>query len=150
MTVRDRMAQTSQTIYTLKAPEQFVKISKSEINSPKILEAYVKGDLTDDLPDIFFYVEDLGGILVKEDLSKYIIGKENKKILNEFWKNHQLQVIEIREIQNDDEMLTYNIQIPLLPKAILLRVFGPAERKDEIQALFKEILTSIDGPTNWK
>jgi len=150
MTVRDRMAQTSQTIFTLKAPEQFVKIPKSEINSPKILEAYVKGDLTDDSPDIFFYVEDLGGILVKEDLSKYIIGKENIKIQNEFWKNHQLQVIEIREIQNDYEMLTYNIQIPLLPKAILLRVFGPAEREDEIQALFKEILTSIDGPTNWK
>jgi hypothetical protein len=47
-------------------------------------------------------------------------------------------------------VVTYQVLVPLKPKAIELAVFGMASKSSAISALVDKLLASLDGQTNWR
>jgi hypothetical protein len=46
-------------------------------------------------------------------------------------------------------MVTFNAQVPLRKRAVQLSVFGPLEKEAELRMEMKQILGTIEGPSNW-
>jgi hypothetical protein len=113
------------------------------------LLAFIKGDPTDDRPDIILVIEDLGGTIGKMDFSPFVQGRENVRLLSEPWGTHRVPVLELREAFGDAETLTYNAQVPLLPTAVQVKVVGVAELGSQLLETLREALKRLEGPTNW-
>jgi hypothetical protein len=146
---RAQAAQASVKPFTFKAPAGFAAFPEGMKAMPNILHAYIKGKPDDDQPDILIFVEDLGGRIQKADLAKAVAGKKDLKLLKEKWQNLDIDVFEIQESDGEVTLLTYNAQVPLLPKAVQVKVFGLADRKVELQQALKEALKGVDGTSNW-
>ena len=56
----------------------------------------------------------------------------------------------VRETIGTMETLTYNVQVPLLPTALQIKVVGLAAQQDELKTVVQQALANLDGTTNWK
>lgn len=137
--------------YTLQLPDGFVAI-EGFVSPPdaNITHAYVYGQPSADEIPIQLFVELLRGPISRERmrLQDFPAGFQGK--LHEFdWQGLQIDGIEVPEEIEGIKLLTYNIQVPLQRRALQLRLFGPESRRDELQALAKEILLGLQGTSNW-
>jgi hypothetical protein len=148
---RARAVQAERDIkpFTFAAPAGFTVYPEGRNMFPEALHSYIKGDVDFEQPWIFLVVEDLGGRIGKEDPTPFLQGRDDVSLLHETWQGHRLPVIEIRETQDGVRLLTYNAQVPVLPKAVQVKVMGLADRKTELQTVLREALDGIAGSTNW-
>lgn len=137
------------TPFTFTPVPGFVEYPAGKDAGRDVIHSYIKGDPTDDQPDIVLLIEDLGGMIAKDDMSKFAQGREDVRPLREKWKMHEIDVWEIQEDFGEVTTLTYNAQVPVLPRAIQIRLVGLAERQDELQELLKAVLSHVHGSTNW-
>jgi len=116
--------------------------------SPEIAAAYVDGDPTDEVPDLMLLVEVLPGTISREPLPLSAL-PESSTVYTLTWRELELEVVEIPEWVGDQAMINRNVQVPLKPNAIQLRLVGPAERDEEMAELLPSILATVEGPSNW-
>lgn len=99
--------------------------------------------------DKLISIQDLGGAIGREDLSKRA-GKPVTATLEKApWKSFQVDVFRIVETVGTASLVTFNAQVPLKPHAIQLTVCGPAKDETELRKEMQTILASIEGPSNW-
>ena len=136
--------------FTLKLPDGFVPNSDFVGASLSVVHAFVLGDPTDDELDIVLFIEDMRdtigrGRLKPEDLPPGFQGR----LFTTQWNGFDVDAFEVPEQLGEIKTITYNVQIPLKPAAIQLKLFGPADRESELKTLLGQILAGLDGESNW-
>ncbi len=136
--------------FTLKLPDGFVPHMELVSAAPNILHGFCLGDFDDDQPDILLFVEKMRGTIGREklrpeDMPPGFTGRH----FQTKWKGFEVDAFEVPEQLEGLEVLTYNVQIPLKRTAIQVKLFGPADRRQEMEDLLPQILGGLDGPTNW-
>src|SRR6266481_3918789 len=70
-------------------------------------------------------IQDLGGTIGREDLSKKAGKPQNMSLEKTSWKGFDVDVFRIVENIGGVSLVTFNAQVPLKPKAIQVSVSGP-------------------------
>jgi len=111
---------------------------------------FVKGDTTDRNLDLLFSVTAMPGPLPKRRLQTNEIAAKANTILRTFnWRGMQVDGLVVSENLLGTPFTTFNIQLPLLPRALQISVAGPAARQAELEQIAAALLPSIDGQSNW-
>lgn len=134
--------------YSFSPPTSFVEYPEGK-QQPNIVSSLIKGDSKDDIPDIICFLEDLGGRIKQEDLSKYIGNRTDVTLIKMKWKGRTIDVFRIEEQLQGIEFLTFNAQIPLIPRAIQVKLVGLKSMEKELIEDLQSIISGIDGNTNW-
>ena len=135
--------------FTAQLPAGFVDFPQGR-NSPDIICSFAKGDLTDAEPDIVVQIEKLPGVIGREAMkADRIAANVDASLFEERWKSFKVQGFRIRETFGSVTAITRNVQVPLKPQAIQVRVVGEESRDQELVAIMRQILSTLDGETNW-
>jgi len=94
-------------------------------------------------------LQDLGGTIGREDLSKKKDKPANVTLEKTRWKSFDIDVFRVVEKAGNISMLTFNAQVPLKPHAIQVMVSGPASDETSLRQQMQQVVASVDGPTNW-
>jgi hypothetical protein len=147
--MRKARAFAAQANIKIQAPLGFRDYPEAKTRE-SVLQAFISGDPLDAEPDIVLLVIDLGGIIGKENLALAAAKKEGVEPVKLKWKSHDIPVVKVSERHDDGlEIMTYNAQVPLVPKAIQIRVAGVKEKEEELEQILRIVLSSIEGESNW-
>ncbi|GEM_PF-2445207 len=139
----------TQPRFTVSLPAAFLDFPAG-MQAPDVLHSYIKGDPADYVPDIICLIESLGGPINKaDDFRSAAASHPNVSYLKEDWKGHRIDVFRIEGNEEGLRVLTFNAQVPLLPKAIQVKLVGLMEREEELRQDLHTILAGIDGSSNW-
>ncbi|KAA0234345.1 MAG: hypothetical protein EDM74_12650 [Armatimonadetes bacterium] len=146
----------SKPLFTFKAPDGYMEFPEGKI-SPDILHCFLKGNSTDDQPDIALNLMDLQGLITKgqklsTDLSALkstIPSLKSATTLQHLWKYHEVEGLRIEQDVGDYSVISMSLQIPLFPRAIQINISGIATREEELLEDLKKVVSSIDGTSNW-
>ena len=135
--------------FTLVLPDGFVRHPDLKDTS-EIKHAFVLGDLNDDEFDIFLLIKAMKGAIGREQLPLTELPPGFKgRLFRMKWQGFEVDAFEVPEHLIDTATITYNVQIPLKRAAIQLSLFGPAERKEELERLLPRIVEGLEGESNW-
>jgi hypothetical protein len=147
--MRQIQEQRMQPRFTVAAPSAFAEFPAG-MQQPNVLHSFIKGDPTDQTPDIVCFVENLGGTIRKDDdLSGFAASRPNVTILKEDWKGYRIDVFRVQEDLQGTQVVTFNAQVPVLPQAVQVKLIGLMDREDELRQDLRAVLAGIDGPSNW-
>ncbi len=150
-------AQVSQTLddpsygYKLTIPPGFTenKLPLQGAN-PDIVHMYIRGQLEDRNNATLILITRMHGTLGRETIKAADLPPGSKaSTFKTTWKGYQIDAFEVPETVEGMNYLTYNAQIPLSREAIQIGVFGTASRKAELRALMDNLLSNLEGETNW-
>ena len=135
---------------SLNLPDDFESVS--EFNSPPnadIRYAF-KRIGSEGISSVCVFILRLPGTIGREQM----MGNEwlklgASRVYLEKWKSFDVEVVVIKERVGDTTFITRNVQIPIKPYAIQLKIFGHESRDEELAVLTRTLLASLDGPTNW-
>lgn len=94
-------------------------------------------------------LQDLGGTIGREDLSKRKDKMGNAKLEKTQWQTFDIDVFRIEERAGKVTNVTFNAQVPLKPHAIQVTVMGAAAGEASLRKEMQAIVTSIQGASNW-
>ncbi|MDZ7615667.1 MAG: hypothetical protein U1E05_01610, partial [Patescibacteria group bacterium] len=95
--LRQIQEQRTQPRFTVARPVAFAEFPAG-MQQPNVLHSFIKGDPTDQTPDIVCFVENLGGTIRKDDdLSGFAASHPNVTILKEEWKGYRIDVFRVQE-----------------------------------------------------
>lgn len=94
-------------------------------------------------------ISDLGGTIGREDLSKVVPAKQGVNVIKVKWKTFDIDTFRIEEKGEDQSWVTLNAQVPTVPRAIQIRIFGPASDEPELLGLLNSTLAGLESKTNW-
>ena len=133
--------------FSVTLPDGFADISNQ--TKVKSLVAQGKMDSSKDGIIEMILIQDLGGAIDREDLSKRTDKPQNVTLEKAAWKSFQIDVFRVAENLNSVPFVTFNAQVPLKPHAVQLTVTGPATDESRLRIEMQSIVAYIDGPTNW-
>ena len=135
---------------TLELPQGLVAFPEYRDSDPKLKYAFRMEDIKPGETAIGLSIEPLGGVIDPGRLPVERFPKEiAAKPLVATWQGFQLDGMEGTKTVEGSEFSVIIIQVPLKREAIQLVVFGPADRKSEVQRLLKMTLKGLKGETNW-
>jgi len=118
--------------------------------TPDIVHAFQFGEGTEDELAVIMMIEKMGGRLGRERLTRQNMPPGfSGDLLVVKWREFDVNGLEVPEIANGIEAVTYNVQIPLKGEAVQVKLFGPADRKEELRSLLSRILNGLKGESNW-
>lgn len=136
--------------FSLQLPDGFVPRPELINVQPDIVHAFGMGDPTDDQLDITLVIERMRGVIDRKQLTAGDMPAGFRGNLSSAsWKGFEVQVISIPETIGSIDAITYNVQIPLKPEAIQIKLFGGSDRKEYLRNLLPQILAGLDGQSNW-
>src|SRR5262249_18333569 len=94
-------------------------------------------------------LQDLGGTIGREDLSKRKDKPANVTLEKIRWQSFDIDLFRGEKIVGKDTNVTFNAQVPLKPDAIQVTVFGTAADDASLRQEMQEIVTSVQGASNW-
>ena len=118
-------------------------------NSSAVIHSYIKGDPTDGQFDVYYTVEELAGTIEPGDHTKRTPNKPEETRLETAWQGLRVQVIRREEDIEGTKALTFDVQVPVSPKAIRVKLTGPRDREEDLKTDLEMVLQGIEGPTNW-
>ena len=136
--------------FTLTLPDGFVSYPDLLGAKPEIVHCFILGDLNDDEADVVLIIELMGGLIGRERLSQGDLPPGFQgRLFTTRWNAFEVDALEIPEQLGELQLITYNVQIPLKPSAIQVKLMGPADREAELKALLAEVLAGLKGESNW-
>ena len=73
----------------------------------------------------------------------------NVKLFVTSWQGFEVDGFEVPENVDGIDTITYNVQIPLKNETIQVRLFGSADREEQLHLLLRQVLDGLDGESNW-
>ncbi|MFH1730737.1 MAG: hypothetical protein ABIF82_03680 [Planctomycetota bacterium] len=144
-----KAAEVKDSLLRLRLPDGFVECPQAK-NSPDIIYAFIKGDPTDSELDIIIQIEKFPGVIGREKMSKdQISANADATLFIERWKSFEVEGCRVRETFGAITTVTRNVQVPLKPNAIQIKVIGEESRDTELASIVRAILNNLDGETNW-
>ena len=136
--------------FTLKLSAEFFARPDLIGTTPDIVHAFQYGDATEDGIPVLLLIEKLGGVIGRERLKKQDMPPGfNGELFVTTWQGLEIDGFEIPETVNGINAITYHVQIPLKGEAIQVKLFGPADREENLRRLLRQILDGLDGESNW-
>jgi hypothetical protein len=134
--------------FSLSIPDEFVRDPQLAGAQPDFVYAFRKTEPQD--IGVVIIIERMRGTIRRErlDLSKAPPGFAGR-VLTVRWHDFDLDALEVPEQVNGIETVNYNVQVPLKPEAIQIRVVGRRDRKDHLLQLTNGLLGSLQGDSNW-
>ena len=146
---RAREIEKKMSRYQFDPPPGFVRNSQIAESIPNVMDAYVKGNPNDTVSDIILMIEDIKGNIDKEeDMTPFLKGKPNIKLLKNRWKEYDINVFRIEEKVGNVATLTYNAQVPVMP-AIQIKLVGLEARDPELKEILNSAINGVTGKSNW-
>jgi len=141
----------SELHFTLNLPPGFIRAPQFVGVRPNIVHAFTRGTVAGGTtPGMLILIEKLGGTISREHLTMDKLPPGSKtRIFTTKWQGFDVDVCEVPEIAGSTPVLTYNAQIPLRSQAIQVKVFGPASRKKELNAILTATVAGLQGESNW-
>jgi len=138
--------------FALTLPDGFVP-APPEIcqRNPKIAHAYTFGEPDENGVIITLMIEPMGGTIGRErlkpqDIPTNIHGEIGSPVR---WNGFDLDQFIVYERLHEQQYLTYNVQVPLKPQAIQLKLVGPSSRNAELEQLMAQTVLQLNGQSNW-
>jgi hypothetical protein len=98
----------------------------------------------------FVMIERLRGTLGRERLDQSQLPSTfHGRMFRMQWKEFEVEAFEVFESAEALESVTYNVQVPLAPNAVQIKVLGLRKDAAELEALTRSLVASVDGDTNW-
>ena len=94
-------------------------------------------------------LQDLGGTIGREDLSKKKDKPANVTLEKIRWQTFDIDVFKVVETAGKVTTVTFNAQVPLKPHAIQVTVLGPAADEASLRQEMQAIVASVQGQSNW-
>ena len=136
--------------FSLKLPDGFAPLPGAVGAAPNIIYGFVLGDTEDDELDIILFIEKMAGPIGRTPVTREHLPPDFRGQLHRLkWQGFDVQAFEVPEELGDIKTTTYNVQIPLQHAAIQLKLFGPLDRRAEMNRLLAEILSGLEGKSNW-
>jgi len=66
------------------------------------------------------------------------------------WKAFRLPIERKEGGENGEAMLTFQVRVPLAPEAMRITASGPAAQEKRVRNALETVLSSLEGPTDWK
>jgi hypothetical protein len=139
---------------SLTIPAKFREFPEAKQQMPSIRRAWITGQPgTEDFAIVGYQL--MGGVIGRERLTVASMPPGSfppgvtPELRTEKWKEFDVDVIAVRAKQGDFEIVALTAQVPLKPQALQVLVTGPAAHEKELAALFRSVLATLDGPTNW-
>jgi hypothetical protein len=134
---------------TLDIPEGFAEFPEGR-NMQRANYVFVKGDTTDRDLDLLFSITALPGPLPRRRLQTNEVPAKAGASLRTFnWRGMEIDGLIVSENLLGTPFTTFNIQLPILPRALQISVAGPTARQAELERIAAALLPSIDGQSNW-
>jgi len=135
--------------FRLDIPDDFNRADQLAAIDKSIMAAFQKS--APDGPATLLFVERLSAMLPHErlDLSMAPPGF-NGRVLAFKWNGFTVDAIEMPTTFGKSKLIQYSVQVPLSPKAIQLRIVGPADDAEQLRTLVQGLLSNLTGKTNWK
>lgn len=91
-------------------------------------------------------VKPLNGFITHERLKAENLPKDSKSTIGTFnWRGVTVDGVRIPEEAEGQAYVTWNVQIPLRPRAIQISVGGPESAEPEIRQTIDKLLSTLDG-----
>ncbi len=134
--------------YTFQAPSGFR--TTTEVNDPRLSHVFVHDGPAPGRPAFAISLQPLGGTLGRERLTPEMLPKNSNVTLFRIeWKGFMVDGFDRRQTVNGTPLVSFAVQVPLVPEAIQVNVTGPADREAEVRGYLKSALAGLDGRTNW-
>jgi hypothetical protein len=100
--------------------------------------------------DDLIIVERMRGTIGRERLDRQQLPRDfTGRLSTAQWQGFELDVIELPETLEGRQIINYNVQVPLKPEAIQLRVIGPRGEATRLRELLDNLLSGLKGESNW-
>jgi hypothetical protein len=134
--------------FSLIIPDGFVRDSQLAGAQPDFVYAFRKTEPPE--IGVVIIIERMRGTIGRErlDASKMPRGFTGK-VLSVRWHDFDLDALEVPEEVSGVATVNYNVQVPLKPEAIQIRVVGRRDRKDQLLQLTNNLLRDLQGESNW-
>lgn len=66
------------------------------------------------------------------------------------WKTFRLPVERKDGGENGEAAITFQVSVPLTPEAMRICASGPAAQEKKVRSALETVLSTLDGPTDWK
>lgn len=134
--------------FSMTVPDGFVRDAELARAQPDFIHAFRKDEPED--VGVIIIIERMRGTLGRErlDASNRPPGFVGR-VLTARWRDFDVDAFEVPEESNGIKIINYNVQVPLKPEAIQIRVIGRSERKDELLQLTNNLLKNLNGDSNW-
>ena len=96
-----------------------------------------------------FSISGFSGALGREDMAKFIPKQPNITSEKMRWKDLEIDSFRIAEETGGQSWITINVLVPTIPRAIQVRVFGPAAEEKAMRTVLASTLANLDAKTNW-
>ena len=95
-------------------------------------------------------LQDLGGVIRRDnDLTKTRKQPRNVTVEKFEWRDFEVDVFNVTEMENGKTYVTLNAQVPLKPRGIQVTMTAPISEEASMRQELKSLLGSIEGPSNW-
>lgn len=95
-------------------------------------------------------VKPMKGTLGSEPLRAEELPAGHNASLHPFsWRGLRIDSIRLGEKMEGADYVTFNVQIPLRKQAVQLGFGGPANEEVQLRALVEQVLSTLEGETNW-
>jgi hypothetical protein len=123
--------------------------SRVELPQDDVLHAYSKGN-DEGIPTLLV-VGRMHGTLDRTPLPSDLKMPDGTpvEVYEERWREFTLHVVRVARQTDGEPYLMLNVEVPLRPEAIHIRVEGTASREEEMRQLLHGVLASLQGETNW-
>jgi hypothetical protein len=134
--------------FSLVIPDGFVRDPQLAQAQRDFVYAFRKAEPQD--IGVVIIIERMRGTIGRErlDTSKMPPGFAGR-VLTVRWRDFDIDALEVPEEVNGIETVNFNVQVPLKPEAIQIRVVGRRDRKDQLLQLTNSLLASLQGESNW-
>lgn len=136
--------------FKLMLPDGFVPVPELVGVAPSIVHAFGREDPeTGDLR-IVLMIEDLGGTIGRERITMDHLPTGFKgKLFTTQWKGFEVDGIEVPEEADGRKAIALNVQIPLKPTAIQVKLWAFEAHRPELDGLLATTLRGLEGESNW-
>ena len=136
--------------FTLSLPDGFVATPKTEDPVPDLIHCFIADGSENNESSILLFIQKLPFRIGPERMRRESLPADFRGDLwTTLWQGYTVDVTEVLEEANGQDVVTFNVQIPLEKAAIQVSLFGALERKAELKLLLDEVLAGLEGETNW-
>ena len=133
----------------LTVPDGFV--SDPERVQGDVIYAFQRPPVGDEGVGVFILVSQLRSVLDRRKINPKDLQARSPHvtIVTDRWKGFDVESFRVPEQVDDLQLLTFNAQVPLKPRAIQVSVIGELDREVELRGVLRSVLGNLDGQTNW-
>jgi hypothetical protein len=119
------------------------------MGNPDMLAAFVEAEPYRAEEHVVIWVQRMRDV-IDEGWIDVFAGSQGAQLLTIPWRGTDLPLIKTPNTAGGLRRTQINVQIPMKPEAIHIGLVGPVDRDEELTALIEEIVTGVEGETNWR